>query len=129
MSNAIMSKSYTVVCIRETGPQMEMTPVADYQTAIASAKEALAKKGNTEVRVVEHKYDKASRKNRKKVVKILLPEKAGAGKRPTGKRSKGKSPGLSHEVATLFSNSIVNIVLAVTILVILAGILIPFAMR
>lgn len=130
MSDAIMKKSYTVVCVRSTGQQMELETVSDYAAAINSAKEALTNKNNTEVRVVESKYDQATRKDKKQVIKILTPESSGsAGGASSGARAAGQRPGVSREVANQATKGIINIVIAVTVLVLLAGIIIPLITR
>lgn len=130
MSDAIMKKSYTVVCVRSTGQQMELETVSDYSAAINSAKEALANKNNTEVRVIESKYDQATRKDKKQVVKILTPESSGSsGGASSTTQSSGRKPGVSREVANQATKGIINIVIAVTVLVLLAGIMIPLMTR
>lgn len=130
MSDAIMKKSYTVVCVRSTGQQMELETVSDYTAAINSAKEALTNKNNTEVRVIESKYDQATRKDKKQVVKILTPESSGnSGGMSSAAQSSGRKPGISREVANQATKGIINIVIAVTVLVLLAGIMIPLMTR
>ncbi len=130
MSDAIMKKSYTVVCVRSTGQQMELETVSDYSAAINSAKEALANKNNTEVRVIESKYDQATRKDKKQVVKILTPESSGSsGGASSAAQSSGRKPGVSREVANQATKGIINIVIAVTVLVLLVGIMIPLMTR
>ena len=130
MSDAIMRKSYTVVCVRSTGQQMDLATLSDYTSALNSAKEALTNKNNTEVRIIESKYDQASRKDKKQVVKILTAESAGSP--ATGARStrngKAKS-GVSRETANRATKSVINIVIAITVLVLLAGIMIPLINR
>ncbi|MEQ8285151.1 hypothetical protein [Thalassospira sp.] len=130
MSDAIMRKSYTVICVRTTGQQMELETVSDYAAAINSAKEALTNKSNTEVRVVESKYDQATRKDKKQVVKILTAENTG-GKSgaTTGSRANKNGPSVTREVAKQASKSIINIVIALTVLILLAGLIIPLMSR
>lgn len=127
MTDTALSKSYTVVCVRKTGQQMELETVSDYSTALNSAKDAIQNKSNSEVRVVENKYDPATRKDKKQVVKILTPESAG--QVGGAKRRSTQSPGVSRETAKQATKSIINIVIAVTVLILLAGIMIPLAMR
>lgn len=129
MSDAIMRKSYTVVCIRTTGKPMELQTVPNYATAVQSAKEALANSKNTEVRVVENNYDSATRKDKKHIVKILTSETTGSGMTSRRRNTKGATSGMSHEVANQASKGISYIVIAATVLVILGGIIVPFAMR
>ncbi|RCK46783.1 hypothetical protein TH30_09365 [Thalassospira profundimaris] len=130
MSDAIMRKSYTVVCIRSTGQQMDLETVADYNAAMNSAKEALANRNNTEVRIVESKYDQASRKDKKQVIKILTAETGGgsAGASRNGRKGKANA-GMNRETANKASKSVINIVIAITVLVLLAGIMIPLITR
>ncbi|KJE35445.1 hypothetical protein UF64_12670 [Thalassospira sp. HJ] len=127
MSNAVMSKSYTVVCMRTSGQQMELEPVSDYSSALNSAKEAIGNKNTTEVRIVENKYDQATRKDKKQVIKILTPESAGVAGGSTRRRA--QNPGMTRETANRATKGIINIVIAVTVLILLAGIMIPLAMR
>jgi preprotein translocase subunit SecF len=130
MSDAIMKKSYTVVCVRSTGQPMELETVSDYTAAINSAKEALTNKNNTEVRVIESKYDQATRKDKKQVVKVLTAENAGnPGGAAAGTKRGTNKPGVSREVANQATKSIINIVIAVTVLVLLAGVMVPLIMR
>jgi hypothetical protein len=125
-----MRKSYTVVCIRSTGQQMDLATLPDYTSALNSAKEALTNKNNTEVRIIESKYDQASRKDKKQVVKILTPESVGnsRGESRTTHNNRATS-GLSRETINLITKSIINIVIAITVLVLLAGIIIPLINR
>ncbi len=127
MSNAVMRKSYTVVCQRTTGQLMELETVSDYTAALNTAKEAIANKSNTEIRIVENKYDQASRRDKKQVVKILTAE-SNSGSRGSAGRA-GQRPGVTRETANQASKGIINIVIAVTVLVLLAGIMIPLIMR
>ncbi|WP_417823867.1 hypothetical protein [Thalassospira lucentensis] len=131
MSDTIMRKSYTVVCVRTTGQPMELQTVSDYAAAVNSAKEALTNSKNTEVRVVENKYDSATRKDKKQIVKILTPESNGSGRSggSSSRRSTKGSQGVSREVANQATKGIVYIVIAVTVLILLGGILVPIAMR
>ena len=128
MPDAVLRKSYTVVVVRSTGQQMDLETLSDYQSAINSAKNALTNNNNSEVRVVENKYDDATKRDKKQVVKILTRQKSGAGNGGAAK-SRAKDSGVSHEVANQFSKGIVNIVLAITVLVLLAGIVIPLMNR
>ncbi|UKV16455.1 hypothetical protein L6172_09200 [Thalassospiraceae bacterium SW-3-3] len=128
MSDAVMRKSYTVVVVRSTGQQMDLETLSDYQSAINSAKNALTNNNNTEVRVVESKYDDATKRDKKQVVKILTREDSSAGNSGTSKK-RVQSPGVSREIANQASKSIINIVLAITVLVLLAGIIIPLMSR
>ena len=128
MPDAVMRKSYTVVVVRSTGQQMDMETLSDYQSAINSAKNALANNSNTEVRVVESKYDDATKRDKKQVVKILTREDSAAGSGGTT-RKRGKKPDVSREFANQASKSIINFVLAITVLVLLAGIIIPLMNR
>ena len=128
MPDAVLRKSYTVVVVRSTGQQMDLETLSDYQSAINSAKNALTNNNNSEVRVVENKYDDATKRDKKQVVKILTRQKSGAGTAGPPK-SRAKDSGVSHEVANQFSKGIVNIVLAITVLVLLAGIVIPLMNR
>ena len=128
MSDTIMRKSYTVVCVRTTGQPMELQTVSDYAAALNAAKEALTNSKNTEVRVVENKYDSATRKDKKQIVKILTPESTGSGGSSARRNTKG-SQGVSREVANQATKGIVYIVIAVTVLILLGGILVPIAMR
>ncbi len=128
MSDTIMRKSYTVVCVRTTGQPMELQTVSDYAAAVNSAKEALTNSKNTEVRVVENKYDSATRKDKKQIVKILTPESNGSGGSSARRNTKG-SPSVAREVANQATKGIVYIVIAVTVLILLGGILVPIAMR
>ena len=129
MSDAIMRKSYTVVCVRATGQQMDLQTVSDYGAALNSAKEALTNKNNTEVRIVESKYDQASRKDKKQVIKILTAESASGSSGGSGARARKANPGISRETANQASKSVINIVIAITVLVLLAGIMIPLINR
>lgn len=131
MSDAIMKKSYTVMCVRSTGQQMELETVSDYAAAVNSAKEALTNAKNTEIRVIENKYDQATRKDKKQVVKILTREsKQGAsGSGSSGVRRGPKKPAVTREVANQATKGIINIVIAITVLVLLAGIMVPLIMR
>ncbi|KZB68157.1 hypothetical protein AUP42_11895 [Thalassospira lucentensis] len=128
MPDAVMRKSYTVVVVRSTGQQMDLETLSDYQSAINSAKNALTNNNNTEVRVVESKYDDATKRDKKQVVKILTRQESGTGNGGTAK-SRSKNSGVSHDVASQFSKGIVNIVLAITVLVLLAGIIVPLMNR
>ncbi|WP_341363988.1 hypothetical protein P8T57_18690 [Thalassospira sp. SN3W] len=128
MPDAVLRKSYTVVVVRSTGQQMDLETLSDYQSAINSAKNALTNNNNSEVRVVENKYDDATKRDKKQVVKILTRQESGTGNGGTAK-SRAKGSGVSHEVANQFSKGIVNIVLAITVLVLLAGIIIPLMNR
>ena len=128
MPDAVLRKSYTVVVVRSTGQQMDLETLSDYQSAINSAKNALTNNNNSEVRVVENKYDDATKRDKKQVVKILTRQKSGAGNGGAAK-SRAKDSGVSHEAANQFSKGIVNIVLAITVLVLLAGIVIPLMNR
>ncbi|HBN48249.1 MAG: hypothetical protein GYB52_17065 [Rhodospirillales bacterium] len=128
MPDAVLRKSYTVVVVRSTGQQMDLETLSDYQSAINSAKNALTNNNNSEVRVVENKYDDATKRDKKQVVKILTRQESGAGNGSAAK-SRAKDSGVSHEVANQFSKGIVNIVLAITVLVLLAGIVIPLMNR
>jgi len=128
MPDAVLRKSYTVVVVRSTGQQMDLETLSDYQSAINSAKNALINNNNSEVRVVENKYDDATKRDKKQVVKILTRQESGAGNGGAAK-SRAKDSGVSHEVAKQFSKGIVNIVLAITVLVLLAGIVIPLMNR
>ncbi|AJD51972.1 MULTISPECIES: hypothetical protein [Thalassospira] len=107
---------------------MDLETLSDYQSAINSAKNALTNNNNSEVRVVENKYDDATKRDKKQVVKILTRQESGAGNGGAAK-SRAKDSGVSHEVANQFSKGIVNIVLAITVLVLLAGIVIPLMNR
>lgn len=127
MTDTTLSKSYTVVCLRKTGPQMELETVPEYSTALNSAKNAIQNKSNAEVRIVENKYDDATRKDKKQVIKILTPENAGVASGTT--RRSAQSPGVSREVAKQATKGIINIVIAITVLILLAGIMVPLAMR
>ena len=128
MPDAVLRKSYTVVVVSSTGQQMDLETLSDYQSAINSAKNALTNNNNSEVRVVENKYDDATKRDKKQVVKILTRQESGAGNGSAAK-SRAKDSGVSHEVANQFSKGIVNIVLAITVLVLLAGIVIPLMNR
>ena len=128
MPDAVLRKSYTVVVVRSTGQQMDLETLSDYQSAINSAKNALTNNNNSEVSVVENKYDDATKRDKKQVVKILTRQESGAGNGSAAK-SRAKDSGVSHEVANQFSKGIVNIVLAITVLVLLAGIVIPLMNR
>ncbi|WP_246832326.1 hypothetical protein [Thalassospira sp. MCCC 1A03138] len=128
MPDAVLRKSYTVVVVRSTGQQIDLETLSNYQSAINSAKNALTINNNSEVRVVENKYDDATKRDKKQVVKILTRQESGAGNGGEAK-SRAKDSGVSHEVANQFSKGIVNIVLAITVLVILAGIIIPLMNR
>lgn len=128
MPDAVLRKSYTVVVVRSTGQQMDLETLSDYQSAINSAKNALTNNNNSEVHVVENKYDDATKRDKKQVVKILTRQESGAGNGGAAK-SRAKDSGVSHEVANQFSKGIVNIVLAITVLVLLAGIVIPLINR
>ncbi|WP_417833769.1 hypothetical protein [Thalassospira xiamenensis] len=128
MPDAVLRKSYTVVVVRSTGQQMDLETLSDYQSAINSAKNALTNNNNSEVHVVENKYDDATKRDKKQVVKILTRQESGAGNGSAAK-SRAKDSGVSHEVANQFSKGIVNIVLAITVLVLLAGIVIPLMNR
>ncbi|MBX2830731.1 MAG: hypothetical protein KTR23_06090 [Rhodospirillales bacterium] len=128
MSDAIMRKSYTVVCVRTTGNPMDLETVTDYMAAMNSAKAALTNKNNVEVRIVENKYDQATRRDKKQVIKILTADKAsGAG--ATGSRANKNKPAVTREVANQATKSLINIVIAITVLVLLAGVLVPLMMR
>lgn len=128
MPDAVLRKSYTVVVVRSTGQKMDLETLSDYQSAINSAKNALTNNNNSEVRVVENKYDDATKRDKKQVVKILTRQESSAGNGGAAK-SRAKDSGVSHEVANQFSKGIVNIVLAITVLVLLAGIVIPLMNR
>lgn len=123
MSDAIMRKSFTVVCVRTTGQPMELETLPDYAAALNLAKEALTNNKNTEVRVVENNYDSASRKDKKQVVKILVSEAAGSGGSGARNMSKAKRP-VSREVANKATKSIIYLVMAVTVMIILVGIIV-----
>ncbi|WP_339858051.1 hypothetical protein [Thalassospira alkalitolerans] len=125
MSDAVMRKSYVVVVIRNTGQPMELTKAPDYQTALTAAKDAITNKNNTEVHVVESKYDEANKREKKHIVKILTRENAGG----TSGKARGQKPAVTREVANQATKSIMNIVIAVTVLVLLAGIMIPLLNR
>ena len=130
MSDAIMRKSYTVVCVRSTGQQMDLATLSDYTSALNSAKEALTNKNNTEVRIVESKYDQASRKDKKQVIKILTAESSDSSAGPSRASRNGRAnQGISRETANRASKGIINIVIAITVLVLLAGIMIPMITR
>ena len=125
MTESATSKSYTVLCMRKTGQLMELQTVKEYSAAMSSAKEALKSKSNSEVRIVENKYDEATRKEKKLVIKILTPENIGAA---SDARS-SKNPIVTRETANQATKSLINLVIAVTVLILLAGIMIPLAMR
>ncbi|NIY74460.1 hypothetical protein HED22_02270 [Thalassospira sp. HF15] len=127
MSDAVLRKSYTVVCQRTSGQSMELEPVSSYGAALSSAKEAITNKRNSEVRIVENKYDQATSKDKKQVIKILKPESAG-GSGGTMHRGSAR-PVVTREVANKATKGIINIVIAVTVLILLAGIMVPLAMR
>ncbi|MDG4720973.1 MULTISPECIES: hypothetical protein [Thalassospira] len=130
MSDAIMRKSYTVVCVRSTGQQMDLATLSDYTSALNSAKEALTNKNNTEVRIVESKYDQASRKDKKQVIKILTAESSDSSTGASRATRNGRTnQGISRETANRASKGIINIVIAITVLVLLAGIMIPMITR
>jgi len=121
-----MRKSYTVVCVRTTGKSMDLETVADYMAAMNSAKEALTNKNNIEVRIVESKYDPATRKDKKQVIKILTADKPNGG---GASRANKNKPAVTREVANQATKSLINIVIAITVLVLLAGVLVPLMMR
>jgi len=124
MTGSALSKSYTVVCMRKTGQLMELQTVPEYSAAINSAKEAIKSKSNSEVRIVENKYDDATRKEKKQVIKILTPESAGGS---SGRSA--KTPVVTRETANQATKGFISLVIAVTVLILLAGIMIPLAMR
>jgi hypothetical protein len=127
MSQAVMRKSYTVVCVRTTGKQMELETVSDYNAALTAAKSAIENKSNSEVRIVENKYDQSTRKDKKQVIKILTTESGGSS--GASARRAGPTPAVTRETANRATKSLINIVIAVTVLILLAGLLIPRAMR
>lgn len=127
MTDAALSKSYTVVCLRKTGNLMELEPVSDYSSALKTAKDAISSKGNSEVRIVENKYDQDTRKEKKQVIKILTSENAGGATGASGRSS--QSRGMTRETANKATKGIINIVIAVTVLILLIGIMVPLAMR
>lgn len=106
---------------------MEMEPVSDYGAALSSAKEAITNKRNLEVRIVENKYDQAARKDKKQVIKILRPESSGGSGGTV--RQGSETPVVTREIANRATKGIINIVIAVTVLILLAGIMLPLAMR
>jgi hypothetical protein len=110
--------------MRKTGQLMELQTVNEYSAAINSAKEAIKSKSNSEVRIVENKYDETTRKEKKQVIKILTPESAGGS---SGRSA--KNPVVTRETANQATKGFISLVLAVTVLILLAGIMIPLAMR
>ena len=124
MSDAAMRKSYSVVCIRSSGRSMEHKTVPDYQSAVKAAKEAVSNKSNPEVHIVENTYDQTTRQDRKKVVKILTHQNAG----PVSSSAKKKTV-VTRETANHATKSVINIVIAVTVLILLIGIMIPLITR
>lgn len=71
MSSQIMKRSYTIIAVRGTGVAMEIDTMASYQDALTCAKEANENKNNVEVRIIENKYDEATKKDKKTLVKLL----------------------------------------------------------
>ena len=106
---------------------MELEPVSDYSSALKTAKDAISSKGNSEVRIVENKYDQDTRKEKKQVIKILTSENAGGALGASGRSS--QSRGMTRETANKATKGIINIVIAVTVLILLIGIMVPLAMR
>ena len=129
MSDAIMRKSFTVVCVRTTGEERELETVPDFNAAVNTAKEALTNKKNSEVRVVENNYDSATRKDKKQVVKIFVAETSrssgshGSGARRKPGHSNTPRP-MSREVANKASKSIAYLVMAATVMVVLIAIIV-----
>lgn len=126
MSSVITSKSYSIVALRLTGSQMEIESCPDYQTAVRAAEKAMATGRNQEVHIVEKKYDKSSRRDRKNVVKVLRGESKSAPDPFLATRddfSRSPKRGVSKNTAKDASKGIVNLSLAVIVMVLLVGII------
>ncbi|OKH89829.1 hypothetical protein [Thalassospira sp. TSL5-1] len=122
MSENPLRKTYTIMVTRTTGHQMELETVQEYGAAMESAKKALDNTNNTEIRIVENKYDDATRKEKKQVIKILNRDNLASA--TTGAVRAGKGSGtLAPEVMSRMTKSIINISLAVTVLILLGGIM------
>ena len=120
MSGNTLRKTYTVMVTRTTGNQMELETVQEYGAAMESAKKALDNNNNTEVRVIENKYDDATRKEKKQVVKILNRDNLATSTAGSA-RAGAASNALAPEVMSRMTKSIINIALAVTVLILLGG--------
>ncbi len=120
MSGNTLRKTYTVMVTRTTGNQMELETVQEYGAAMESAKKALDNNNNTEVRVIENKYDDATRKEKKQVVKILNRDNLATSTAGSA-RAGATSNALAPEVMSRMTKSIINIALAVTVLILLGG--------
>jgi hypothetical protein len=126
MSGNILKKSYSVVATRSTGQQVELETVGEYPAAVKAAKDALTGRGTTEVRIVENRYNEETRKDHKQVVKILNQHNAGhvQGNAIPGRPDPHRN-GISHAQATRASSGITNLVIALIVLVVLVGVMVP----
>lgn len=122
MSGNPLRKTYTVMVTRTTGNQMELETVQEYGAAMESAKKALDNTNNTEARIVENKYDDATRKEKKQVVKILNRDNVASSTAGSMRAGTG-SNALAPEVMSRMTKSIINISLALTVLILLGGII------
>ncbi|MFH1803648.1 MAG: hypothetical protein ABID63_02030 [Pseudomonadota bacterium] len=131
MSKNLLKKSYSVVVIRDAGNQLELETVAEYAQAVSTAKTALESPNNLEVRIVENNYDDATRRDRKQVIKIfnksnISPQSSTPS---PGRAAPQYGTGLKPEVAQRATKGIVYIVIAVTILILIIGIMLPMITR
>ncbi|MCC9622759.1 hypothetical protein LPB41_13760 [Thalassospira sp. MA62] len=128
MSDDVMRNSYTVVCVRATGNSVNLKTVSDYSEALHAAKQAIALKTNTEVHIVQQKFDPRTYRDKQQVVKILTKENAGMSGPFPGVPG-GNKPPVSREVANKASQSFIYLVIAITVIILLGGIMVPLAMR
>ncbi|AUG52816.1 hypothetical protein [Thalassospira marina] len=121
MSGNLLRKTYTVMVTRTTGAQMELETASEYAAAMESAKKALDNTNNVEARVVENKYDDATRKEKKQVVKILNRDNLASA--TSGPARHGNGPMvIPPEIVSRATKSVINIALALTVLILLGGI-------
>ncbi|MEQ5774276.1 hypothetical protein J4E05_01955 [Thalassospira sp. NFXS8] len=121
MAGNLLRKTYTVMVTRTTGAQMELETATEYAAAMTSAKNALNNTNNVEARVVENKYDDATRREKKQVVKILNRENLAASQNGTTSSGSGQMV-LPPEIVSRATKSVINIALAVTVLILLGGV-------
>ena len=116
----MLRKTYTIMVTRTTGAQMELGTATEYAAAMALAKEALNNNNNIEVRVIENKYDDATHREKKQVVKILNRNNLASNTVPNSRSGPKVIP---PEVVSRATKSVINIALAFTVLILLGGII------
>jgi Na+-translocating ferredoxin:NAD+ oxidoreductase RnfC subunit len=122
MSDNMLRKTYTIMVTRTTGAQMELGTATEYAAAMALAKEALNNNNNIEVRVIENKYDDATHREKKQVVKILNRNNLASAQNAVPNSRSGPKV-IPPEVVSRATKSVINIALAFTVLILLGGII------